>query len=125
MGELGDLVLHDGQDADADHSKVCVACHGTPDTPSGLSDGSKLAFVTDYKDFLCHVTHMILYGDVTFKAGWACCCCCSRRLVVVVFVVLHSSVSLFPPEFVSRSFFGYWIRTRLAGSSFWPSGLKS
>lgn len=56
------------EEAEAEEgAPCCAACYATPQTPSGLGDDKPLQFVTSVKDFWCHLTHLLMYGESTYK----------------------------------------------------------
>ena len=47
----------------------CLLCFSTADSASEPACGRLLKMVTNYKDGWCHLLHLKLYGEMTFKAG--------------------------------------------------------
>ena len=52
---------------EAEGAPHCLACYATPQTASGLGDEKPLKFATSTKDEWCHLTHLLMYGENTYK----------------------------------------------------------
>ena len=61
-----------GEGFEASTRQICAACGCTSqDLDPTKTDGSRLPFARRGKDFFCHVTHMLGYGEVLWGATWA------------------------------------------------------
>ena len=53
-------------DAEADTS-FCRVCHATSQTPGNVPGLASMKMVTKSKCWFCHATHLLAYGDTTWK----------------------------------------------------------
>lgn len=63
--ELNDIDFVEA-DAEADTS-FCRVCHATSQTPGNVPGLASMKMVTKSKCWFCHATHLLAYGDTTWK----------------------------------------------------------
>ena len=65
---FGDIEFIDhGDTANDGDGAVCKVCHATSQTPSNLPGSKPTRMMSKTKCWFCHCTHLLMYGDCTWK----------------------------------------------------------